>query len=184
MSSLLSVVVIAISLALDALAVSIAGGVRVGHARWRDALKVGLFFGAFQAGMPLLGYLAGNTFKDAVASVDGLIAFVLLVLIGLNMIRVALTDGDDDDDGRDILPTRTLLLLAVATSIDALVVGVSLSLVALPLLVSVVVIGVVTFAISVAGYLFGTRLGTWFGSKIEILGGLALIGIGLKLLLS
>lgn len=108
----------------------------------------------------------------------------MLALIGLNMIRVALSDGEDDDDGRDILPTRTLLLLAVATSIDALVVGVSLSLVALPLLVSVVIIGVVTFAISVAGYLFGTRLGTWFGSKVEILGGLALMGIGVKLLLS
>lgn len=134
--------------------------------------------------MPLLGYLAGNTFKNAVASLDGLIAFVLLALIGFNMIRVAFTGGDDDDNGRDILPTRTLLLLAVATSIDALVVGVSLSLVALPLLVSVVVIGVVTFAISAAGYLFGTRLGTWFGCKIEILGGLALIGIGLELLLS
>lgn len=184
MSSLLSIVVIAVGLALDALAVSIAGGVRVGHARWRDALKVGLFFGGFQAGMPLLGYLAGNTFKDAVASVDGLIAFVLLALIGLNMIRVALTGDDDDDNARDILPTHTLLLLAVATSIDALVGGVSLSLVALPLLVSVVVIGVVTFAISVAGYVFGTRLGTWFGSRVEILGGLALIGIGVELLLS
>ena len=183
MSSLISVTVIAVSLALDALAVSIAGGVRAGSARWADALKVGLFFGGFQAGMPLLGYLVGNAFKDVVSTYDGIIAFVLLAAIGLNMIRLAIS-GAEGDGARDILPSRTLLLLAVATSIDALVVGVSLSLVGLPLAVSVIVIGVVTFAISVAGYLFGTTLGTLLGSKVEILGGVALIGIGLKLLLT
>jgi putative Mn2+ efflux pump MntP len=181
-SSLLNVIVIAISLSLDALAVAIAGGVKAGRARRVDALKVGLFFGGFQAGMPLLGYVLGDTFKDSVAAYSGVIAFVLLLLIGLNMIRGAL--GSEEDDDRDILPTRTLTLLAVATSIDALVVGVTLSLVGLPLLVSVVVIGIVTFLVSIAGYLFGTRLGSFFGSRVEIVGGLALIAIGVKLLLT
>ena len=183
MGALISVTVIAVSLALDALAVSIAGGVRADRARWADALKVGLFFGGFQAGMPLLGYLVGSAFKDLVSTYDGIIAFVLLAAIGLNMIRLALS-GAESDAARNILPARTLLVLAVATSIDALVVGVSLSLVGLPLAISVVLIGVVTFVISTAGYLLGTRLGTLFGSKVEILGGVALVGIGLKLLLT
>jgi putative Mn2+ efflux pump MntP len=183
-----NVLVIAISLSLDALAVSIAGGVQARRAVLRDALKVGLFFGGFQAGMPLLGYLLGNAFKEAVHSASGWIAFVLLALIGLNMIRIAVS-GPDDADADDeaagtMLRTRTLLGLAVATSIDALVVGVTLSLAGLPLLVSIVVIGIVTFVISVAGFLFGKSLGTAFGTKVEILGGIALIAIGIRLLVS
>jgi len=181
--SFVNVLIIAISLSLDALAVSIAGGVKARKALLRDALKVGLFFGGFQAGMPLLGYLAGNAFKDAVDSASGWIAFVLLAAIGLNMIRNAVTGDDDDEAPADMLRTRTLLALAVATSIDALVVGVTLSLAGLPLLVSIVLIGVVTFLISIAGFLFGKRLGTAFGERIEIVGGLALIAIGLKLLI-
>lgn len=183
MNSLINVLVLAISLSLDAVAVSIAGGVKAPRAGLRDAVKVGLFFGGFQAGMPLLGFLLGNVFKDLVASASGWTAFVLLTLIGLNMVRHARGDHDHDD-GRDILPTLTLLALAVATSIDALVVGVTLSLAGLPLLVSVVVIGVVTFIASTGGYLFGKRLGTFFGEKIEILGGIALIAIGVKLLVA
>lgn len=186
MGSFINVLVIAISLSLDALAVSIAGGVKARKAVLRDALKVGLFFGGFQAGMPLLGYLLGNAFKDLVDSASGWIAFVLLALIGLNMIRLAVSAKDEDDDAAagDMLRTRTLLALAVATSIDALVVGVTLSLAGLPLLVSIVVIGIVTFVISIAGFLFGKRLGTVFGEKVEILGGVALIAIGIKLLVS
>ena len=182
MGSFINVLVIAISLSLDALAVSIAGGVKARKAVLRDALKVGLFFGGFQAGMPLLGYLLGNAFKGAVDSASGWIAFVLLALIGLNMIRNALSARDDDEDAKDMLKTRTLLALAVATSIDALVVGVTLSLAGLPLLVSIIVIGIVTFVISIAGFLFGKRLGNLFGEKVEILGGIALIAIGIKLL--
>lgn len=182
MGSFINVLIIAISLSLDALAVSIAGGVKARKALLRDALKVGLFFGGFQAGMPLVGYLLGNAFKEFVEDASGWIAFTLLVLIGLNMIRNAVATKGDTDEAGDMLRTRTLLALAVATSIDALVVGVTLSLAGLPLLVSIVVIGVVTFLISVAGFLFGKRLGTVFGEKVEILGGLALIAIGIKLL--
>ncbi|MCW2605010.1 MAG: conserved hypothetical rane-spanning protein [Pseudonocardiales bacterium] len=184
MGSFINVLVIAISLSLDALAVSIAGGVKARKAVLRDALKVGLFFGGFQAGMPLLGYLLGNAFKGFVNSASGWIAFILLVLIGLNMIRNAVSTKGETEAAGDMLRTRTLLALAVATSIDALVVGVTLSLAGLPLLVSIVVIGVVTFVISIAGFLFGKRLGTVFGEKVEILGGIALIAIGIKLLVS
>lgn len=186
MSSFINVLVIAISLSLDAFAVSIAGGVKVRRATLRDALKVGLFFGGFQAGMPLIGYLLGSAFKDLVDSASGWIALVLLSLIGLNMIRNAVVGESEEDEARErnMLQTRILFALAVATSIDALVVGVTLSLAGLPLLVSIVMIGVVTFLISIAGFLFGKRLGTFFGEKIEILGGLALIGIGVKLLIA
>jgi putative Mn2+ efflux pump MntP len=188
--ALVNVLVIAISLSLDALAVSIAGGVQARRAVLRDALKVGLFFGGFQAGMPLLGYLLGSAFKESVHTASGWIAFVLLALIGLNMIRIAVSGANDADDAADheaagaMLRTRTLLGLAVATSIDALVVGVTLSLAGLPFLVSIVVIGIVTFVISVAGFLFGKRLGTAFGTRVEILGGVALIAIGIRLLVS
>lgn len=184
MGSFTNVLVIAISLSLDALAVSIAGGIKARRAVLRDALKVGLFFGGFQAGMPLLGYLLGNAFKEFLDPASGWIAFTLLLLIGLNMIRAALWSNDQDEVARDMLRTRTLLALAVATSIDALVVGVTLSLAGLPLLVSIVVIGIVTFVISIAGFMGGKRLGTMFGERAEILGGIALIAIGIKLLAS
>jgi putative Mn2+ efflux pump MntP len=186
MGSLITIFIIAVSLALDAFAVSVAGGIRSQQSHWKDALKIGLYFGGFQAVMPLIGWVMGNSFRSLVMNASGWIAFVLLSIIGLKMIKEALFDNADDEDKeqKSLLNSRTLLLMAIATSIDALVVGITLSLIGLPLLVSVVIIGIITFGLSVFGFLFGKKLGSFFAGKIEIVGGIALIGIGLKLLLA
>jgi putative Mn2+ efflux pump MntP len=182
MGSFITIFIIAVSLALDAFAVSVAGGIRSQQSQWKDAVKIGLYFGGFQAIMPLIGWVMGNSFRSLVMNASGWIAFILLSIIGLKMIKEALSN-DDDKEPKSLLNSRTLLLMAIATSIDALVVGITLSLIGLPLLVSISVIGVITFALSVFGFLFGKKLGSFFAGKIEIVGGIALIGIGLKLLL-
>jgi putative Mn2+ efflux pump MntP len=184
MGSLITILIIAVSVSLDAFAVSIVGGVKARKSGWNDALKVGLFFGGFQAFMPLLGWLMGATLRTTITSISGWVAFALLSLIGLKMIVDALKTSEKDTKQKNLLKTKTLLLMSIATSIDALVVGVSLSLVGLPLLVSVLIIGITTFLFSVVGFRFGESLGKLFSNKVEIVGGLALICIGLNLLFS
>jgi putative Mn2+ efflux pump MntP len=182
MTSLISIVVIAVSLALDALSVSVAGGLNTQKATAQDAIKVGAFFGLFQAGMPLLGWFVGQSLSSVVTAYTSLIAFILLALIGLKMIYEAFRSGDDKTRV-NILGTKTLILLSIATSIDALIVGITLNLIELPLLLSVVIIGVITFILSSLGFLFGKKLGTFFEGKVEVFGGIALIAIGIKMLL-
>lgn len=179
---MVQIFIIAVSLALDAFSVSVAGGMRAQHARMQDALKVAAFFGIFQGVMPLIGWAVGAIFRDYVASYSNWIAFILLTILGLKMIYEAFQG--EDGKSIDILSTKTLVILSVATSIDALVVGVTLSLLALPLLLSALVITVVTFLLCLLGFLFGKRLGSFFEGKVEIIGGIALIAIGIKLLLS
>ncbi|MDB5181657.1 MAG: rane protein yebN [Candidatus Saccharibacteria bacterium] len=170
---------------MDAFAVSVAGGIKSRQSKWRDAVKIGLYFGGFQAAMPLIGWVMGNSLRGFVMNFSGWIAFILLTIIGLKMIKEALVDDDEDDkEQKSLLNSRTLLLMAIATSIDALVVGITLSLIGLPLLVSVAIIGIVTFVLSVLGFQFGKKLGAFFAGKIEIVGGIALIAIGVKLLLA
>lgn len=181
MSRVVSIFIIAISLALDAFSVSIAGGIKSQKASIQDAFKVAVFFGAFQGVMPLIGWAIGAAFRDYVNDYAGWVAFTLLSLIGLKMIYEALQDGESKLT--NILATKTLILLSIATSIDALVVGVTLSLLALPLLLSALIIATITFLLCFAGFLFGKRLGSLFGGKVEIVGGLALIAIGINLLL-
>jgi putative Mn2+ efflux pump MntP len=183
MTPLLSLLIIALSVALDALSVSVAGGVKARHALIKDAVKVGLFFGGFQAAMPLIGWLIGAAVHDTIVAYSGWIAFILLSLIGLKMIKDSFGD-EEERERKDILSTPTLLILAIATSIDALVVGVTLNLINLPLYLSIIVIGAVTFALSFLGFLFGKKLGSFFEGKVEIIGGIALIGIGIKLLVA
>lgn len=182
MDSYLTIFIIAVSLALDSFTVSIAGGIKSQGARLKDLVKVGLYFGGFQAFMPLIGWLMGNSLRDWLTNYSGWVAFILLSIIGLKMIKESLSENEDNAQ-KDLLKTKTLIMMAIATSIDALVVGVTLNLIDLPLLVSVSVIGIVTFILSALGFQFGKRLGSFFRGKIEIIGGLALIAIGLKLLL-
>lgn len=176
-----SLLVIALSLSLDSLSVSIAGGLKEKVAKISHAVKVGIFFGGFQAGMPLLGWVIGGSFRGLIASIDHWIAFGLLLIIGLKMIYESF--GESEYLKKSILNTKTLLMLSVATSIDAFVVGVSLNLINLPLVVSVSVIGLTTFSLCFMGYLLGRALGKIFVGKVEILGGIALIAIGTKILL-
>ena len=173
---------IAVSLAMDAFAVTASGGTTVREARFRYALIVGALFGGFQAGMPVLGWLGGAGLASFVGTYDRWIAFLLLALVGGRMIAGAVR-GDGEAVQLATVGIATLLLLAVATSIDAFAVGVTFAVLGTPVLWPAVVIGIVTFALSAAGVLIGSTLGRAFGQKVEVLGGAILIGIGLRILL-
>lgn len=179
---LLTILFIAVALAMDAFAVSISCGISMVKLRLHSALRISLAFGAFQAVMPVVGYLAGLSIRTLMESIDHWIAFFLLAFIGCKMIYESLfMEGDGKTMDTDHLPT--LLILSVATSIDALAVGISLSLLKVDIIHPALIIGVVTFTLSFAGTLIGTRFGHLFERKIEVIGGLILIGIGVKILL-
>lgn len=178
--TLTELIVIAIGLSMDAFAVSIGKGLSLRELRGRHYLLAGLWFGGFQALMPLVGYACGVSFAEAVRSIDHWIAFLLLGLIGGKMVRDALSGEEKPSDGDFSL--RTMFLLAVATSIDALAVGVSFSFLQVDLVRSVVVIGLTTLLFSVAGIEIGHRFGNCWRSRAELLGGMVLIAMGFKIL--
>ena len=175
-------VVLAVGLSMDAFAVSICKGLALQRVSWKECCIAGAWFGGFQALMPLLGYLLGTQFEQFVTSVDHWIAFVLLGIIGGNMIREALSKDEDKLDGS--LAFKTMLLLAIATSIDALAVGITFALlpdVNLPAAVSF--IGATTFLLSAIGLKVGNVFGLKYKSRAEIAGGIILILLGVKILL-
>ena len=176
------ILLIAVGLSMDAFSVSICKGLTTKRFSWRMALTCGLWFGLFQGLMPVIGYLLGSQFQHLIESVDHWIAFGLLFLIGANMIREAVWGGEDHQHSGS-LDAKTMFLLAVATSIDALAVGVSFACIQVELWSSVLIIGLTTFLFSV----LGVKIGNVFGSKFEktagIFGGIILILIGLKILL-
>ena len=176
---------LAVGLAMDAFAVAVCKGLSIQKLKLRHALLVGLWFGVFQALMPAVGYLLGSAFAGLVQAVDHWVAFILLGIIGGNMIRGG---GDDSEDGEScsVDPTkgRKLLILAVATSIDALAVGLSFSLLNINVWGPSTLIGVVCAVITALGLLAGKGLAhaDIFGRRAELVGGCVLIGIGLKIL--
>ena len=178
---LIQLVVLAVGLSMDAFAVSICKGLSIRKLRLRQALVVGAWFGAFQALMPAAGWLLGSAFTDLIESVDHWIAFVLLSLIGGNMIREALSHEEEDADPS--LAPVTMLLLAVATSIDALAVGVTFAFLRVDILPAVTLIGACTFLISAAGVKIGNVFGSRYKSGAELAGGAVLVLIGVKILL-
>ncbi len=181
MASYIQIFIIAVSLAMDALSVSIAGGLKSQTARTKNALKVAAFFGGFQALMPLIGWLVGELLAGFVSQYAHWIAFLLLTILGIKMIK----ESFENESGltNNILDNKTLTLLAIATSIDALIVGITLSLLQTPIIISVTIIGLVTFILCFLGFQFGTLLGEKFGKRVEIFGGIVLIHIGFKILL-
>ena len=183
MTGILNLLIISVSLALDAFSVSVAGGIKTQHARLQDAAKVAGFFGVFQAGMPLIGWAVGVGISDLIDGYTKWIAFFILTAVGLKMLKEAF-ENEEERERTDILQIRTLTMLAVATSIDALVVGFTLNLLNVPVIISVTTIGIITFGLSFAGFVFGKHLGRFFEGKVEIFGAIALIAIGIKLLLS
>lgn len=177
----MEIFLIAVSLALDAFAVSVSSGVSIRGFSWRQAVKLGVWFGAFQFAMPLIGWFAGSRVSAYLEAVGPFIAFGLLFLIGARMAWEALT-GTGEDAPED-LSVRRLAALALATSIDALAVGVSMAFLDTPILLSAAVIGVVAFVLSVLGGLLGKKLGALFQRRAQVAGGVVLIGIGVKILL-
>ncbi|MBS3906180.1 MAG: manganese efflux pump [Syntrophaceae bacterium] len=178
----LTLLLIAFGLAMDAFAVSISKGMTIKRQRANHALRIGIFFGSFQAMMPLIGWSAGLTLRDLISGVDHWIAFGLLSLIGCKMIYESTKrEGQKKEAGP--LNLLTLLVLSIATSIDALAVGISFALLNILIVTPILVIGTVTFALSFLGVLIGNRIGRFFEKKIEVIGGLILIGIGVKILI-
>lgn len=171
---------LAAGLAMDAFAVSVCKGLSVSRLQPRHCLLAGAYFGGFQALMPLLGWLLGKQFESLIKSVDHWIAFVLLALIGANMIRESF--GDEEELNASFSP-KAMLPLAVATSIDALAVGVTFAFLEVTIVPAVCLIGAVTFGISAAGVKIGNVFGAKCRAKAELLGGVILILLGVKILI-
>jgi putative Mn2+ efflux pump MntP len=178
---------LAVGLAMDATAAAAARGLAAAEVRARDVALVALLFGGFQAAMPLLGFWLGASLGPWVQAVDHWVVFVLLSALGAHMLYEAGSGGADadvaDDEKADVFDLRVLLMLSVATSIDAFAVGIALPLLGLPLLPALSIIFVVTAVLSALGVVLGQRFGAALGSKLEVVGGLTLIALGAKTLL-
>ena len=178
---LIELFLIAVGLSMDAFAVSVCKGLAMPKCTFKKAAIVGLWFGGFQALMPAIGYILGAQFQEAIASIDHWIAFVLLALIGGNMIHEALDNDEEEADAS--LDVKTMFLLAVATSIDALAIGITFAFLKVNIIPAVCFIGIVTFIISFAGVKIGNVFGARYKNKAEIVSGVILILLGLKILL-
>lgn len=182
---IIEIIILAVSLSMDAFAVALCKGLALKKASIKSCLVVGAWFGTFQGLMPLIGYLLGSTFADKITSIDHWIAFVLLALIGGNMIKEALSKDEECCDNS--LGFKTMLVMAIATSIDALAVGVSFAFTDFKpdwfIYIVFVMIGVITFALSSIGVKIGNIFGTKYKAKAEIAGGAILIVLGIKILL-
>ena len=173
--------IIAVGLSMDALAVAICKGLSMAKMNWRKGIIVGLWFGGFQALMPLIGYLLGAQFESKITAFDHWIAFILLGLIGGNMIREGVSGDEEKTD--DSVSIKSMLPLAIATSIDALAVGVTFAFLRVNIVYAVSFIGVITFLLSTVGVKVGNVFGARYKSKAEIAGGVILILMGLKILI-
>ena len=177
----LTVFFIAIGLAMDALAVSVGKGITLKGNKLRNAAELAICFGVFQFVMPVLGYYCGTSFSNLISAFDHWVAFLLLTLIGGKMLWEALKkEKEEEKDER--ISFKMLMLLSLATSIDALAVGVSFAMLNTPIFVPSIVIGVVCFILSFTGYFAGRKLGHLFEKRFEFLGGVILVGIGIKIL--
>jgi putative Mn2+ efflux pump MntP len=181
--STLTLIGIAIGLAMDAFAVAIGAGLTLKVVTPRRTFRLAWHFGLFQALMPIVGWLAGLTVAEYIAPVDHWIAFGLLAAIGGKMIYEALKNEDDEGGRSDPTKGWSLILLSVATSIDALAVGLSLAMLNVDIWYPAVVIGVVAAAFTIVGLQLGRRFGALLGRRMEVIGGLILIGIGVKILI-
>ena len=175
---------IGVGLSMDAFAVAICQGLSMTKIRWGHALTVGLYFGGFQALMPFIGWMLGSQFAGRIQRYDHWIAFILLAFIGGNMIREALSDGEDEEAAVGAgVDHKKLFFMAVATSIDALAVGVTFAFLDTAILPAISLIGCTTFCISVAGVAVGCWFGARYKKRAEVTGGAILVLLGIKILL-
>lgn len=179
--SMLELFIIAVGLSMDAFAVAVCKGLSMQKMSWKKALIVGLYFGGFQAGMPLLGYFLGAQFQDKITAFDHWIAFILLGLIGFNMIKESRSCEEEKTD--DSVSVRSMVPMAIATSIDALAVGVTFAFLQVQIVPAVSFIGTTTLVLSVVGVKIGNVFGCKYKSKAELAGGAILILMGVKILI-
>jgi manganese efflux pump family protein len=182
-TNLITVLLIAIGLSADCFAVSLSASMSGTKHTRAGILRTALSFGAFQALMPLLGWLAGRTIVDFISSYDHWVAFGLLAFVGGKMLWESFHEKEEKDENRDITRGLTLITLSVATSIDALAVGLSFAFIQVNIPVAAAAIGVIAFLITGLGFLIGAKVSGMFGKRAEIVGGLVLIGIGTKILI-
>lgn len=180
--NIISLVIVSFGLAMDAFAVSICSGVNIKNSKFKKSLIMALYFGTFQGLMPLIGWFLGSKFSIYIESVDHWIAFILLAIIGGKMLKEGLSHADDENISDDSFSHKNLLVLAIATSIDALAMGISFAVLNVNILLAIILIGVITFITSFIGVMIGKKFGEHFSNKAEILGGIVLIFIGLKIL--
>jgi len=177
----LEVVLIAIGLAMDAFAVSICKGLSMKKMSWKKAIVVGGYFGIFQGLMPVIGYFLGTTFESIVTKIDHWIAFGLLVFIGINMLKEAF--GNETENCNDNVDFKTMIVLAIATSVDALAVGITFAFLKTNIVLASLIIAIITFAVCLIGVKIGNKFGDKYERKAETVGGLILIFMGIKILL-
>lgn len=177
---ILELILIAIGLAMDAFAVSVCKGLSMKKMEWKKSVIIGLYFGGFQGLMPLIGYVLGIGFEEKIKSIDHWIAFALLAFIGINMIKEAFGKKEQTDDKIDF---KTMIILAIATSIDALAVGVTFAFLDVNILLAISLIGIITFILSIIGVKIGNVFGDKYETKAELAGGFILIFLGAKILL-
>ena len=182
--NLIEIIGIAVGLAMDAFAVSIACSISIMNVTPRQIFRFSFHFGLFQGMMPVLGWLAGRAAYSYISSWDHWLAFALLSYVGIKAIYEAFKEKDIDVDKKD--PTRgiSLVIFSIATSIDALAVGLSLAAINVVIWYPALIIGIITASLTIIGMLLGSKIGSGFGKKVEISGGLILIGIGFKILIS
>jgi len=177
----IEILLISIGLAMDAFAVSVCKGLAMKKMSWKKAIIIGLYFGIFQAVMPVIGYFLGTTFEKFITNVDHWVAFILLVGIGINMVKEAF--DKESENRNDNVDVKTMLVLSIATSIDALAIGITFACLKIHIVMPVITIGLITFIISVIGVKIGNRFGDKYEKKAEIMGGVILILLGIKILL-
>ena len=175
-------IVLSLGLGMDAFAVSICKGLSMKKMNWKKALIIGLYFGGFQAIMPVLGYFLSKGFENFVTSIDHWIAFILLSIIGGKMVKDAFSQGNSENCNEDV-GFKTMIVLAIATSIDALAVGITFAFLNVNLILAIALIGSITFFLSVIGTKVGNIFGDRYENKAELLGGVILILLGIKILL-
>ncbi len=180
---IIELILISIGLAMDAFAVSVCKGLCQRKFSSFNAFVIALFFGGFQALMPTVGYILGKQFENQIMSFDHWIAFILLAVIGINMIREAVRGDDEEISCSYVINLKELTLLAIATSIDALPVGITFAFLKVSIYTAAPLIGIITFAISFSGVFIGNKFGAAYKEKAEIAGGIILILIGAKILL-
>lgn len=178
--SILELFILAVGLSMDAFAVSVCKGLSLGKIKPKHMCIAGAWFGGFQALMPLIGYFVGSFFAEMIEKYDHWVAFVLLAIIGGNMIKESFDKDEKVDSSMDV---KSMLLLAIATSIDALAVGVTFAFLQVQIVPTVSFIGVITFIFSAVGVKIGSLFGTKYKSKAELFGGIVLVLIGIKILL-
>ena len=178
---IVELLLLSIGLAMDAFAVSICKGISMKKMNWKKAIIIGLYFGGFQALMPTIGFFLGSAFQNLITSIDHWIAFLLLTIIGGGMIKESF--GDDSENRNDDVSFKTMIVLAIATSIDALAVGITFEFLKVNLILAVSLIGIITFVLAVAGTKIGNKFGDKYESKAELVGGVILVLLGIKILL-